>query len=188
MIVLISFLIFFSRVLDVTIGTIRIIFISRGKKFVPVFLGFLEALLWIFVISQVIQNLDHIVYYFAYAAGFSVGNFMGIILAEKFSENFLLIRIISAEKTKELIDGLRQCQVGITELQGQGIENKVSVIFTIIDKKCEKRVKKVIHAINPNAFYTIESVGVVNKGYLPFRKNYLTSNYSFLLNRRKKYS
>ncbi|GAE87820.1 hypothetical protein JCM21531_1220 [Acetivibrio straminisolvens JCM 21531] len=76
-------LIFFSRIIDVTIGTIRIIFVSRGKKYLAPVLGFFEVLVWIVAISQVMQNLNNFACYFAYAAGFATGTFVGIIIEEK---------------------------------------------------------------------------------------------------------
>lgn len=186
-IVLIAILIFLSRIVDVTIGTIRIIYISRGQKIIPAILGFFEAMIWIIVISQVIQNLTNITYYFAYAGGFAVGNFMGILLVEKFSENVLLIRIITATKVKELAEALKNCQVGLTEIKGQGFDQEVSVIFTIINKGCEKKVINTIQTINPEAFYTIESINEVSKGFLPKKNNILSSNYVALLSKRRKY-
>ncbi|MDD4526684.1 MAG: DUF5698 domain-containing protein [Candidatus Margulisbacteria bacterium] len=184
-IVIIAFLIFCSRIIDVTIGTIRIIYISRGQKAITALLGFFEALLWLVVISQVIQNLTNVVYYFAYAGGFAVGNFMGVLLVEKFAENIVLIRIIATKKVKELIAALKDCQVGITEVQGQGIDQEVSIIFTVINKVHEKRVIKIIQDINPKAFYTIEGVHTVNKGFFPHRRDSLSESYIALLNKRK---
>ncbi len=186
-IILISLLIFCARIIDVTIGTIRIIYISRGQKVIPAILGFFEAMLWLIVISQVIQNLTNISFYFAYAGGFATGNFMGILLVEKFSENILLIRIITANKAKELINALKSCQVGITEIKGQGIDQEVSILFTIINKACEKKVIKTIQDINPQAFYTIESISAVSKGFFPQRRTLLNSDYISLLNKRRKY-
>lgn len=81
--VLTPLLIFLSRLMDVTIGTIRIIFVARGEKKVATLLGFFEMFIWVLTIGIIMQNLDNITAYLAYAAGFSVGNYVGIYLEGK---------------------------------------------------------------------------------------------------------
>ncbi len=88
-------LIFIARVTDVTFDTMRIIFISKGEKYLPPLLGFFEIMIWLFAIGQVMQNLTNIVYYIAYAAGFATGNFVGIIIEDKMAIGKLVVRIIT---------------------------------------------------------------------------------------------
>jgi len=78
-------LIFFARVCDVSLGTIRIIFISKGIKYLAPIVGFFEILIWLLAISQIMQNLTNPYYYIFYAGGFATGNLVGIILDEKLS-------------------------------------------------------------------------------------------------------
>ena len=76
--IILPIIIFLARVVDVTLGTIRIIFTSRGKRNLAPLLGFVEVLIWIVVIGQLVKNLDSATSYLGYAAGFAVGNFATI--------------------------------------------------------------------------------------------------------------
>ncbi|HEX2991004.1 MAG TPA: DUF5698 domain-containing protein, partial [Anaerolineales bacterium] len=81
--VILPLIIFLTRVLDVTLGTLRIIFISRGRKYLAPLLGFIEVLIWITVVSQIIGGASNFAAYFAYAAGFAVGNYVGMWIEER---------------------------------------------------------------------------------------------------------
>jgi uncharacterized protein YebE (UPF0316 family) len=80
--VLLPLMIFFARVCDVSLGTVRIIFISKGIRYLAPFVGFFEILIWLLAISQIIQNLTNRYYYIFYAGGFACGTFAGIIIDE----------------------------------------------------------------------------------------------------------
>src|SRR4030065_1956471 len=99
-------LIFLARICDVSIGTLRIIFVSKGKKNIAPFLGFFEVLIWIVAISKIMQNLDNYINYIAYAAGFATGNFVGMIIEEKLAMGIQMIRIFAYERGSELVQTL----------------------------------------------------------------------------------
>jgi uncharacterized protein YebE (UPF0316 family) len=92
--VLLPLLIFLARVLDVSLGTVRIIFISKGYKFLSLFIGFFEVLIWLTAINQIWSNLSNVWLYLAYAGGFATGNWIGIWLDEKISLGHAMVRII----------------------------------------------------------------------------------------------
>jgi len=118
--VVLPILIFLSRIIDVTIGTIRIIFVSRGKKYLAPVLGFFEVLVWIMAISQIMQNLNNFVCYFAYAAGFATGNYVGIIIEEKLAIGTLIIRVIMTKDECQLKERLSKAGFGVTVVDAQG--------------------------------------------------------------------
>ena len=89
-------LIFIARLCDVSLGTIRIIFVSKGFKYLAPIIGFFEMLIWLFAVREIFQHLDNFVYYLAYAGGFGVGNFVGIYIENKLSIGIEIIRIIIA--------------------------------------------------------------------------------------------
>ena len=80
--VVVPILIFAARALDVSIGSVRVIFLARGRR-VAAILGFFEVLIWLVVITQIMQNLSNPVTYIAYAAGFATGTYVGILLEGK---------------------------------------------------------------------------------------------------------
>lgn len=159
--------IFFARICDVTIGTMRIIFVSRGMKMVAPALGFVEVFIWIIAVGQIFQNLTNPLNYFAYAAGFATGNYVGMLLEERLAMGLALIRVITQRDATNLIEYLRGAGYGVTVLDAQGKQGPGKVIFSVIKRKNIKDVEKAIHEFNPKAFYSIEDVRRAAEGTFP---------------------
>lgn len=155
-------LIFIARITDVTIGTIRIIFVSRGNKIVAPILGFFEVFIWLVAISNIIQNLTNILGYLAYAGGFATGNYIGLKIEERLAMGINLIRIFTKNNAGELMNSLHQKGYGATIVNAKGKDDDVSIIYTIVKRKEVKQVIEVIELFNPNSFYTIEDVKYVS--------------------------
>jgi uncharacterized protein YebE (UPF0316 family) len=167
---LLPLLIFLARICDVSIGTLRIIFVAKGKKYVAPVLGFFEVLIWIIAISKIMQNLDNYINYIAYAAGFATGNFVGMIIEEKLAMGIQMIRIFMNERGPELVASLNDSGFGATHVEGRGAKEKVNIIFTIVQRNDLAKVLDIITRFNPDAFYTIEDVKAVNEGIFPLKK------------------
>ncbi len=163
--IILPFLIFLSRIVDQSIGTVRLIFVSKGFRILAPILGFFEVLIWLLAVAQVMKHLDNPVNFIAYGAGFAVGNYAGIVLEEKISLGNVLIRIIPRFDTTELIDHLRNEGYGVTAFDAEGVKGKVKIIFTIIRRKNVPNIIKCINHFNPNSFYTIEEIKAVREGY-----------------------
>lgn len=168
--VLLPLLIFFARVIDVTLGTLRIIFVSRGMKVLAPFIGFFEALIWLLAIGQIMQSLTNPGLYIAYAAGFAVGNYVGIYLEEKIAIGLLCVRTITNEDATELIEYLKAQNFGVTSVSASGVSGQVRLILSIIKRKDLNRMISVIKDKMPRAFVSVEDVRSVAEGYFP-RKN-----------------
>lgn len=147
-----------ARITDVSIGTLRIIFVSKGLKYWAAILGFVESLIWILAITKVMQNLGDWQTYVAFACGFSAGNFFGILLEERIALGYLVIRIIVRHDATELTQQLRTSGYGVTSVDGQGESGTVKVLFTMINRRQLKKVVALIKKYNPKAFYSIEDV------------------------------
>ena len=160
-------LIFLSRVVDVTFGTIRIVMVSKGQRFWAPFLGFFEVLIWLIAMSKIFENIDNWVYYVTYAAGFAMGNYIGLKLEEKLAVGLVKIQIITRKEAKKLIEVLINAGYGITHQDAKGANQNVSIIYSIINRKDLHKVEKIVSAHNPNAFYSIEDVKFVNKKVFP---------------------
>jgi len=156
--VVLPVLIGLSRIFDVTIGTLRIIYVSRGMRFLAPALGFFEVLIWLLAITQIISNLTSPIHYIAYAAGFAAGNFVGILVEEKLSVGTVLVRVITRKDTGQLVECLRRSGYRTTMHEASGEHGKVSIIFSIVKRKDLKTVLGIIKEYNPTAFYTIEDV------------------------------
>jgi len=162
--VILPVLIFFARIMDQTIGTMRLIFLSKGMKYVAPFLGFFEVIIWLLAVGQIMQHLDNWLSYIAYGAGFATGNFIGMLLEEKISLGTVIIRVILSRQSPELINELKSQNFGLTLVDAEGSKGSVKLIFSIIRRKELSNFIDTIHQYNPNAFYTIEDVKSANEG------------------------
>lgn len=167
--VLLPFLIFFSRIMDVTLGTIRIVMVSKGQKLWAPLLGFFEILIWLLAISRIFQNLDNWVNYIAYAGGFAVGNLIGLLLEERLAMGIVKIQIITNKSAPHLIENLRNAGYGITHHEAKGGTANVSIIYSIIKRNEIQKVENIVKTTNPKAFYSIEDVKTVSHGIFPVR-------------------
>lgn len=170
--VLLPVLIFLARIFDVTFGTIRIIFIARGQKYLAPLIGFFEILIWLVAIGKVIQNLNNVFCYLAYAGGFAAGNFIGICIEEKLAMGTLVIQIITRKNASELIENLRTTGYGITSIPAEGTTGQVHIIYTVIKRSDLDNVVEIIKEFNPKAFYSIEDVRFVSKAAFPLGGNF----------------
>jgi uncharacterized protein YebE (UPF0316 family) len=162
--VILPVLIFLARIMDQTIGTMRLIFLSKGMKYVAPFLGFFEVIIWLLAVGQIMQHLDNWLSYIAYGAGFATGNFIGMLLEEKISLGTVIIRVILSRQSPELINELKTQNFGLTLVDAEGSKGSVKLIFSIIRRKELSKFIETIHQYNPNAFYTIEDVKSANEG------------------------
>lgn len=165
--VVIPFLIFVARIADVSIGTIRLIFVSRGFKYLAPTVGFFEILIWLLAIGQIMKNLSSPVCYIAYAGGFAMGNFVGMSIVERLSLGVVLIRVVTKKDASGLVENLKSADYGVTSVDGHGTAGQVKVVFTIVPRREVSSVVDLIKKFNPQAFYSIEEVGFVEKGIFP---------------------
>ncbi|MDX9801525.1 MAG: DUF2179 domain-containing protein [Spirochaetia bacterium] len=165
--VILPLLIFFARIADVTIGTMRIVFISRGHKIIAPLLGFCEVVIWLVALTKIMENLSNPLTYFAYGAGFAMGTYIGISLEERLAMGKCIIRSITAKNANELVKKLRLEGYGVTVLEAEGNSGKVAVFYSIINRSCLPGYINIINTYNSKAFYTIEDVRFVNEGYFP---------------------
>jgi uncharacterized protein YebE (UPF0316 family) len=160
-------IVFLARLVDVSVGTLRIIFLSRGRKYLAPALGFLEVLIWITVVSEVVRGAQNIVAYLAYAAGFAVGNYLGMLIEEKLAIGTLVIRVIVSQNGALLVDRLRTEGYGVTYADGQGSSGPVMIIYTIVMRKELPRVINLIEEVQPRAFFTVEELRSARQGIFP---------------------
>ncbi|MBN2403165.1 MAG: DUF2179 domain-containing protein [Spirochaetes bacterium] len=162
--------IFFARIIDVSLGTIRIILISQGhRKLAPV-LGFIEILIWLTAIGKALNNLTGIYSYFVYAGGFAAGNYVGMLLESKLSIGFQSIRIITSQKVTALPMMLKDEGFDISIVNGRGSKGGIFIIYTVARKRHVKKIINITNELEPNAFITIENVQSHRSGFVSKKK------------------
>ena len=168
--VILPLLIFLARIVDVTIGTARVIFVARGYKILAAVSGFFEVIIWLVAIGQIMKNLSNPICYIAYGGGFALGNYIGISVTEKMSLGTVLIQVMTNRDPSDLVKALKNEEYGVTTVQGQGAFAPVKLVFTIIPRVHLGKVLQVIQQYNPKSFYTIHEVSSIAKGFFPSRK------------------
>jgi uncharacterized protein YebE (UPF0316 family) len=157
-------LVFFARVLDVTLGTLRIIFIGKGKRLLAPLLGFVEVFIWIVVVSQLVRNVSNLVGYLAYAAGFAVGTYVGMLIENRLAIGTLIVRAIVAGETETLVRSLNEAGYGVTLFDAHGANGPVKVIYTVIKRKELDDIVQRLRTSHPNVFYTVEEARLASEG------------------------
>lgn len=165
--VILPVLIMLARICDVTIGTMRIIFVSKGQRYVAPILGFFEVFIWIIVIGQIMANLNNWACYFGYALGFALGNYVGMRVEEYLAVGKQLVRVIATKDGIDLVKNLNARGFGATLIEGEGSTGKVQLIYVIANRDSMGQVLAVINDFNPKLFYSIEDIKKVSSGIFP---------------------
>lgn len=177
--VFIPLLICAARILDVTLGTLRIVFVSRGfLKLAPI-IGFFEILIWLLAIGQVMNNLTNIYNYLAYALGFALGNYIGMLIERKLSLGVVIVQVITQSDASPLIELLHDKGYGITTSDATGISGPVHIIFSVIKRSNLNEIIEIIKKYNPKAFYMVSDVRAVSEGLYPLRYYSGSKRFSF---------
>ncbi len=151
-----------ARILDVSFGTLRIIFISKGSRLLAPLVGFFEIFIWIMAIGEVMKNLDNVTNIFAYCLGYSLGNYVGILLEERLAIGIVTMRIITKRDSSKLVNALRELNYNITITDAEGNLGAVSIIFMSLKRAKIKDVIPIIYHYNPLATYSIEDIRYVS--------------------------
>jgi uncharacterized protein YebE (UPF0316 family) len=160
-------IIFFARLTDVTLGTLRILFISRSLRYTAPVVGFFESLIWLFAISQIVQNLNNAACYFAFASGFASGSYVGIFLENKLAMGLVCVRAVTPDDASELIHYLREHQFGVTSVSAMGVSGQVRLIWSVIKRKEMPAFMNIVKTYNPKAFISVEDVRTAHEGFFP---------------------
>jgi uncharacterized protein YebE (UPF0316 family) len=183
--IILPILIFFARICDVSLGTIRVIFVARGFRYFAPVLGFFEISIWLLAISQIFLHLNNAFTYLAYAGGFATGTFVGMWLEEKLSIGTVMIRVMTNKDARELIQCLKDKQFGVTTVEARGGLGEVQIILTIVKRTSAPEVIGLVKGFDPHAFYTIEDVRYAIEGIFPPQDHSLSRRFRPLFSLRK---
>ncbi len=160
--------IFLARIADVSLGTMRILFVVRGSRRLAGVLGFLEVFIWIVVISQIMGGHTGLLHYTAYAAGFAAGNMVGITIESKLAIGLQTVRIITGEPTQSLEQAMLESGYGATRLTATGLRGgRMCVLFSTLPRGDVPALMRLIEQHVPRAFISLEDVRNVHSEHLP---------------------
>tara|TARA_B100001248_G_scaffold253872_1_gene231606 strand:- start:464 stop:979 length:516 start_codon:yes stop_codon:yes gene_type:complete len=150
--------IFLLRLLDQTLGTLRILYVNKGKPLFGAILGFIESAIWIVAISQVIQDLNDPFLIFGYALGFAAGTIMGSYIENTIAIGDIVVRIFVPKDSdsEKVAEELRTNGLGVTIINGEGMQGEVTIAWCVTPRKRLKEVMKIVSVITPDAYVTTE--------------------------------
>jgi uncharacterized protein YebE (UPF0316 family) len=156
--------IFMLRVADMTLDTLRVLFVMRGRKKIAWILGFFQSAIYLLAIGGVLQNLDALSL-IGYAAGFATGNVLGMIIEERIAIGHSLLTIISSRRGPAVASRLRSEGFAVTEISGRGKDGMVTLINCNVLRKEVDEVRQTVNQVDQEAFITAESIHPVRRGF-----------------------
>ncbi|HSF83264.1 MAG TPA: DUF5698 domain-containing protein [Anaerolineales bacterium] len=158
-------LIFLLRVSDMTLDTLRVLVVMRGKKSIAWVLGFFQASIFVLAISSVLRDLDNPINVIGYAAGFATGNVIGMMIEEKLAIGHIHISIVSPGRGTAVADHLRTQGYAVTEIPARGKDGMVTMLNCDVLRRHVDRVRKLVNDIDQDAFITAEDMRPVRRGF-----------------------
>lgn len=152
-----------ARIIDVSLGTIRTICVVNGRRGVAWCLGFFEVLVWILVVSNVIENLQNPAYAIAYALGFATGNFIGITIDRRLAFGEQVVRVFT-RKGAELADYLRDGGFRVTEFAGMGRDGPVQLLFIETPRRLASKAAAQARKYDADCFIVVDDIRSASLG------------------------
>jgi len=161
------------RLVDVSLGTVRIIMLSRRYRLLPAAIGFVEVFTWLVAATMVFSELNNPPRMLAYAGGFALGTLLGTVLESWLAVGNTMMRVVSPVASPQVDDALREAGFAVTAINADGRDGEVRLAFTIIPRRRRKDALNIVHALNPKAFVTLQDIERVEprvrRSFLPFK-------------------
>ncbi len=159
-----ALLIFALRIVDVSLDTMRVLFAVRGKRLFAAFLGFFQAMIWIFAVGTAIKFIDSWLHIFGYAGGYAMGTFVGITIEQAVAFGLNQVRIVSRHGGVEIAEALRERGYGVTEFGAFGRDGNVEIVNSIVQRAHLDQVMEIVDRFDPTAMVTVEEPKVLRGG------------------------
>lgn len=157
--------IFGLRITDMSLDTLRVLFVVRGRKQIAWLLGFFQSAVFVIAITRVLSDLSNPLVVLGYAAGFATGNVLGIVVEERLAIGHLQLQIVSRTRGAAVARALRANGYGVTEISARGRDGTVKLLTASVLRKDAARARKIVHESDEEAFITSEDVRPVRRGF-----------------------
>jgi uncharacterized protein YebE (UPF0316 family) len=158
-------LIFGLRVTDMTLDTLRVLFVMRGRKPIAWILGFLQALVFVIAITYVLRDLTNPLNIIGYAAGFATGVVVGMAIEQRLAIGHVHMRVISPRRGTGIAEKLRAEGYAVTEVPARGKDGMVSMLNCSVLRKDTARIRAMVNEVDPDAFITSEDIRPIRRGF-----------------------
>jgi uncharacterized protein YebE (UPF0316 family) len=160
-----ALLIFAIRMVNMSLDTLRLLMMMRGRKAVTWIFGFIQVLLFLYLIARVFQDINNILIVIAFCAGYATGTSLGLVFEERMALGHTDLRIVSPGRGVELAKHLRQQGYAVTEVAGKGKDGTVNLLYCSVHRKRFKEVTQLIEQIDPQAFVSAEQTQAMRGGF-----------------------
>lgn len=161
-----ALMIFALRVIGVTLATVRVLIMMRGRKILAATMGFFEVLVYVLAIGQVVNNLSNVWNLLGYCAGFAAGTLVGMMIDDRLALGYSTVRIVSRFNTQFCAEAIRDAGYGATVEWGQGRGGTVGLIYVTVRRKEVAEIVKLVESADPEAFLTVEETRTIRRGYM----------------------
>lgn len=158
-------IIFGLRLVNMTLDTLRLRMMARGKKLLSFIFGVIETLIYLYTLSTVIQNLDNWINIAAYSLGFAVGSIIGMAIDERMAMGYVHLRVISPSRGALIAETLREHGFAVTEFSGRGRDGTVSMLSVSVKRRNARKARALVEELDASAFITAEDLTPVRRGY-----------------------
>jgi uncharacterized protein YebE (UPF0316 family) len=163
-----ALLIFSLRIVDVSIGTLRVMYMVRGERKKSVPLAFLESAVWVFAISRIFKQVDNPLNMLAFAGGYAAGTLIGMTLERWIASGYILVRVISGKEGKDaMVEAIRGAGFGVTVMPGEGRGGEQAILFVVALRRRGRELLELVRKADEGAFVTVDAVNKAIGGYLP---------------------
>jgi uncharacterized protein YebE (UPF0316 family) len=159
-------LIFFMRIADVSLATVRMLMIMRNHRFLAPIVGLFEVLIWIFAAGVAIQHLESPLHVLGYAGGFAAGNWVGLWMEGKLALGLAAMQVFTPSHGPAVAQALRGIGHGVTEFTGKGRDGPVEVVYSVVKRKDTRRAMEAVHQLDEDAFVTVGEISAIHYGWM----------------------
>ena len=157
--------IFVARVVDMSLATIRMIMVVRGKRLQSAVIGFIEVTIFVLAIGKVLNELDNPMNVLTYSLGFATGNYVGIYVEEKMALGNIIVQVISPYESEHLVDILREEGFGVTVVEGYGVKGMHHMLNITLSRKNLGKLMELLDQHDKKAFVTVTDARAIKGGY-----------------------
>ncbi len=161
-----ALVIFALRIIGVTLATLRVLIMMRGRKILAAVMGFFEVLVYVLAIGQVVNNLSNVWNLLGYCLGFAAGTLIGMSIEERLALGYATVRIVSRYNSQHVADAIREAGYGATVDWGQGRSGTVGIVYATVRRKEVNPVVDLVTQVDPEAFVTVEDTKTIRRGYM----------------------
>jgi len=157
--------VFGMRVIDMSLDTLRLLFIMRSQRILAGLIGASQAAVFILAVSAVLRGPLNVWTVLGYAGGFGCGIILGMFVEDKLALGYNMLDIYSLQKGKAITDALREQGYAVTEFSARGRSGSMRVIQCVVTRKEVPQVRGIVEEVDPQAFLTIGDVKSLRRGH-----------------------